>query len=371
MSVLNGVGVVGAGGEGRAVAAYLASRDLPVHLYTRDPGPVAEIARRREILATGALTGRFPLREVTSDPAGLAGRAVVLVATVTTAYPEVAARLAPHLNPGQLVVLFSSKLCGSVEFAHALANAGAPDVDVVETDALFAARPAGDTGVSVLGTKRWNLLSGSTPDAVARHADRLLGWFPMLEVASNPVERGLHDFGAVAHVPIALANLGTIDRAESLLFYVEGVSARTVALLEQTEAEFADVAQAYGARLLPMTEVLDRYYGCAATSLLDALRTVEPYRTIAAPTSLDHRFLTEDIRSTLVPLQALASAAGVATPMVDAAITIMSVLGGEDFRRTGRTLDRLGWDGLGHDGILRHLAGRGAVGHSAFGHNAA
>ncbi len=355
MSVLDGIGVVGAGGEGRAVAAYLAARELPVHLYTRDLEAVGEIARRREIVVRGVLDGRFPLREVTADPAGLGARAVVLVATVTTAYPEVAARLAPHLRPGQVVVLFSSKLCGSVEFACALAAAGAPDVDVVETDALFAARPSGTEGVSVLGVKGWNLISGSSEAAVARRAGLLREWFPMLEVARNPVERGLHDFGAVAHVPIALANLGTIDRAEELLFYVDGVSARTIALLERTETEFAAVASAYGARLLPMTEVLDRYYGCPATTLLDALRTVRPYRTIAAPTSLDHRFLTEDIRSTLVPLQALARCAGVATPMVDAAITIMSVLGGEDFRRTGRTLERLGWDGLAHDAILDRL----------------
>ncbi|WP_203612365.1 NAD/NADP-dependent octopine/nopaline dehydrogenase family protein [Amycolatopsis sp. SID8362] len=362
MSVLDGIGVVGAGGEGRAVAAHLAARGLPVHLYTRDLAAVAGIARRREIVARGALEGRFPLREVTSDPAGLGGRAVVLVATVTTAYPEVAARLAPHLSAGQVVVLFSSKLCGSVEFAHALAAAGAPEVDVVETDALFAGRPAGTEGVTVLGAKGWNLISGSSPAAVARQAGLLREWFPMLEIARNPVERGLHDFGAVAHVPIALANLGTIDRAEELLFYVDGVSARTIALLERTEAEFALVARAYGARLLPMTEVLDRYYGCAATTLLDALRTVEPYRTIAAPTSLDHRFLTEDIRSTLVPLQALARCAGVATPVVDAAITIMSVLGGEDFRRTGRTLGRLGWEELGHEGIVRRLGvGDGVV----------
>ncbi|MFD9896353.1 NAD/NADP octopine/nopaline dehydrogenase family protein [Amycolatopsis sp. NPDC059027] len=355
MAVLDGIGVVGAGGEGRAVAAYLASRDLPVHLYTRDPRTADEIARRRAITATGVLNGRFPLRAVTGDPADLAGRAVVLVATVTTAYPEVAARLAPHLTRGQVVVLFSSKLCGSVEFAHALTIAGAPDVDVVETDALFAARPHGTGGVTVLGTKGWNLFSGSSADAVDRHAGLVCEWFPMLEVTRNPVERGLHDFGAVAHVPIALANLGTIDRAEELLFYVEGLSARTVTLLERTEAEFAAVAEAYGARLLPMTELLDRYYGCTRTCLLDAIRTVEPYKTIAAPTSLDHRFLTEDIRSTLVPLQALARRAGIGTPMVDAAITIMSALGGEDFRSTGRTLARLDWDGLSHERIIGRL----------------
>ena len=69
--------------------------------------------------------------------------------------------------------------------------------------------------MTVLGAKGWNLISGSTPAAVGRHAGLLREWFLMLEVARTPVVRGPHDFGAVAHVPIALANLGTIDRAKS------------------------------------------------------------------------------------------------------------------------------------------------------------
>ncbi|GLY34656.1 hypothetical protein Amsp01_006800 [Amycolatopsis sp. NBRC 101858] len=61
MSGLDRIGVVGAGGEGRAVAAHLASRGLPVHLCTRDLSAVRDMARRREIVASGVLDGRFPL----------------------------------------------------------------------------------------------------------------------------------------------------------------------------------------------------------------------------------------------------------------------------------------------------------------------
>ena len=57
MSVLDGIGVVGAGGEGRAVAAYLASRGLPVHLYTRDLRAVAGIAGSGRSSRVGCSTG--------------------------------------------------------------------------------------------------------------------------------------------------------------------------------------------------------------------------------------------------------------------------------------------------------------------------
>ncbi|SFS97457.1 NAD/NADP-dependent octopine/nopaline dehydrogenase family protein [Saccharopolyspora flava] len=350
------VGVIGAGGEGLAVAACLSERGRRVRLCTREPARVRGIRDSGTIRTSGELRGSFPVEQVTDDPGELAARCrVVVVAAITTAYPAIAESLGPHLTADHVVVLFSGKLCGSREFAAALSRSGAAGIDVVETDALFAARPDGDDGVRVLGTKRWNLISGATPGAVDRCAPMIREWFPQLEIADNLVHRGLTDFGAVAHAPIALANLGTIDRGEELLFYLDGLSDRTVALLTEVEREFRAVAEAYGAALTPMPEVLDRYYGCTTTGLLEAMRSAEPYRTILAPASLDHRFLHEDIASTLVPLEALAERAEVATPMVGSIITVMSTLSGKSFRRSGRTLERLGWADLTADEIRREL----------------
>ncbi|CAM04031.1 NAD/NADP octopine/nopaline dehydrogenase-like protein [Saccharopolyspora erythraea NRRL 2338] len=351
------IGVIGAGGEGLAVTAYLSSIGRMVRLCTRDPARIGGIRRTRSIRATGSLEGRFPVGEVTGDPAHLASHCrVLVVAAITTAYRDIARALAPHLTGDHVVVLFSSKLCGSAEFAEALSREGRHGVDVVETDALFAARPRDTDGVAVLGVKRWNLLSGARRESVTRCAPLLREWFPWVEPARNLIERGLTDFGAVAHAPIALANLGSIERGEELLFYLDGMSDRTVVLLEQAEREFRAVAHAYGADLTPMAQVLDRYYGCRTTCVLDAMRSVEAYQTIPAPESLDHRFLREDIASTLVPLEALAATAGVPTPMISSTINIMSLLSGEQFRDTGRTLHRLGWAELTHDEILDRIS---------------
>lgn len=228
-------------------------------------------------------------------------------------------------------------------------------VDVVETDALFAARAWEDEGVVIHGEKKWNLFTGLDRAATERHEERLRGLFPGLERAGCQVQRGLTDFGAVAHATIALANISRIDRAEELLFYREGLSERTVVLMEQVEREFQRVGEAYDAPVPSMVELLDRYYGCEGETLLEAMRSVRVYRDITAPRSLDHRFLREDVSSTLVPLTQLAERAAVPTPMTDALVSLFSTLGGEDYRHTGRTLARLGWDGLTYDGIRRKL----------------
>ncbi|MEU5363005.1 NAD/NADP octopine/nopaline dehydrogenase family protein [Streptomyces sp. NPDC005925] len=346
------VGVLGAGGEGLALAAHLAARGESVHLCTRDPGRIAGIARNRSIRARGAWEGDLPLVAVGSDPGELARHCpVIFVATVTTAYPVVAARLAPYLGSGHTVVLFSGKLCGSIEFAHVLERHGAAEVDVVETDALFAARPWEDHGVTVHGVKRWNLFAGTRSAVTKRHTDRVQALFPGLQPGRNVVQRGLTDFGAVAHPSITLANVSRIDRGEKLLFYREGLSERTVVLLERAAAEFQQVGEAYDAPVPSVAELLDMYYGCEGETALDAMRTVAPYRTITAPTSLDHRFLQEDVSSTLVPMTELARKAGCPTPMTDALIDFASTLSRRDYRRSGRTLAKIGWDRLTHTQI--------------------
>ena len=90
-------------------------------MCTRTPEKIEAIRRRRVIEARGVIEGSFPIVEVTSDLGQLAARCQVLfVASVTTAYHEVAQALGPVLDREHLLVLFSGKLCGSLEVVRAL-----------------------------------------------------------------------------------------------------------------------------------------------------------------------------------------------------------------------------------------------------------
>ena len=350
------MGVVGSGNIARALAAHLSSKGHTVRMYARNPDKLASVAREGQLRTTGMLTGTFPIAEVTGDPARLAETSpVIFVATVTTAYPDIAATLAPVLRPDHTVVLFSSKLFGSVDVARALRAHGAPEgVQVVETDCILAARILPDDSV-IMARKNWNLLGSPDRTAVDRHLPLLADVFPGLEAATNLVHRGVSDFGALAHVVISYANLGSIDRGEKVLFYEEGLSERTVVLLETMEQEFRTVARAYDADLLPMPEILDRYYGADTSSLVAAMRSVIVYKGVPIPTGVDDRLLREDVVNTLVPLEGLARKAGIDTPMVTAMINLGGTLAGENFRHTGRTLDRLGLDGMTQPQIVDWL----------------
>ena len=352
------VGVVGTGNSARALACYLASRGHEVHLLVRHIERFAWLTERMTLTATGKIEGTFALGGVTDHAARFAAAVGTLfVATVTTAYRDLAARLAPHLDGDHRVVLFSSKLCGSVEFEHALREHGVRSVPVLETDALFACRIQDDESIWVRGIKAWTLFSGPRRSVTREWAPLMHGFFPGLEAARNVIQRGLTDFGALAHPTTLMANMNRVDRAEPFLFYHDGFTDKTVAVLEEVEKEFRNVAHAYDAPLVAMKDLLDRYYGCDPTSLLSAMRTVPNYRHSWAPTTLDHRYLKEDVACTLVPMQQLAGKAHVELPVVSSVVQMACDLTGEDLVAHGRTLQRLGWEHRSHAEILRWIEG--------------
>lgn len=347
------VGVVGLGNSARALACHLSSQGYAVHLLVRRLERHGWLRDSLTLKATGKIEGSFRVVSVTDRADVFASRVeTVFVATTATAYGEVAERLAPHLAPLHAVVLFSSKLCGSVLFERALRGHGVRGVPVLETDALFACRVQPDESVWVRGCKAWTLFSASRRSLTERHGGRLLKFFPGLEPASTLIQRGLTDFGALAHPTTMIANMNAVDRREPFLFYYQGFTEKTVALLEGVEREFRAVAAAYGGDIIPMKNLLDRYYACDATSLLTAMRSVPNYRDSWAPTTLDHRYVLEDVQCTLVPLAALARKAGVPVPLVDAVVHIACALTGEDLVRHGRTLKVLGWVDKTHHEIL-------------------
>lgn len=336
-------GIVGTGNSAHALAAYLSAAGCSVRMLTRNKIKAQDLDASRQIFSEDRILGRFELAGAYTDARAFTARCKnIFVATVATAYRDVAASLAPHLNSGHTIILFSGKFGGAREFQLELIDKGLTDLPkIVETDSLFACRLVADGRVWIRGIKRWTLFSSVTRSETQACAPLVNAYFPGLTAADNLVQRGLTDFGALAHAPIALTNMHAIDREEEFLFYYQGMTPKTVAILEQMEAEFKSIANAYECELIPMKDLLNRYYGCDTTSLYSAMTTVPNYRHSLSPKSLHHRFFYEDVACSLVPFEQLAKLAAKETPILSSMISLATCVVGEDFRKTGRTLENL------------------------------
>ncbi len=355
------VTVIGAGHGGKALAAVLAAQGWPVHLYNRTSSHLDEICRQGGITLEREDDSRVftPLRRVTSNLGeALAEAGIVLVVVPATAHRDLARASAPYLRAGQVVLLNPGRTGGALEFAHVARDYGAsPDCVVAEASTfLFASRSSGPATVRIFGTKRAVSVAAfpatHTPEAWAA----LTVLIPQLGPAETVLQTSLDNMGAMFHPALTLLNAGRIEATGgSFQFYVEGLTPAIARVIETLDEERIRVAAALGVRTTSATEWIRATYQSAGASLGEAIQNNPSYQGIAAPASLDHRYLVEDVPMSLVPIAELGRAYGVATPTMDLLIALAATIHRINYRSEGRTLERLGIAGLTLDELHRYV----------------
>jgi opine dehydrogenase len=356
------VAVLGAGHGGLALAGYLARHGHRVALWNRSPAGLAPVAALGGIRLTlpGSGPAFAPVPVATGSlAAALAGAGRVLVAVPASAHADVARACAPHLRDGQALLLLPGRTGGALEFRRVLREAGCrARVLLGEASTFpFAARRVGPAEAVIHAAKKELLCAAlpatRTPELLAACRPLL----PMLAGARSVLHTSFANLGAILHPVITLLNAGRIEAGASFAFYAEGVTPRVAAALASADEERLRVAEAYGVPELPLPAWVAASYGHRAGTVLAAVGGNPAYANIEAPTTLEHRYLLEDVPTGLVPLLELGEAARLALPTLRGLVDLARVvLGGQRWQRQ-RTLDALGLAGLSSKAIRALVEG--------------
>jgi opine dehydrogenase len=358
------VAVLGAGHGGVAAAADLTRRGFAVRLHARDPERLAPIRARGGIEARGVQQGFVPFSALTTDVAeAVRGADLVMLVVPSVAHETYARLLAPLIGPDLPVFLNPGHTGGGLHFVHELRRAGyTKPVQTCETVTLtYICRMEGPATVNLYSyTKR--LAFSAFP---GKHGDRLFRLvkpiYPEIVLAASVLETALTNINAIFHPPGMVLNTGWIEHTGGgFLFYREGITEGVGRVTAAVDAERLAVARALG---LPAATFLEAFHRAGLTteaalasgSIARACRDSEPNRTITAPPSLDHRYVHEDVGYGLVPFAAFGRLAGVATPTIDALITLAGHATGCDFWQTGLSLEKMGLAGKSPADLPRFL----------------
>ncbi len=355
--------VVGAGHGGLAMAGHLGILGHPVQLYNRTDEKLNGVRWHGGIKVDGAVTGFGPVRLATSDmQKAVDGADVVMVVTPSTAHRDLAAAMAPFLAEGQLIVLNPGRTGGALEFRKIFQDAGmSTRVVVAETQTfIYASRALSRWEAHVFRIKNSvpfaTLPSFWIPEALAV----LKGPFPQFAAGSNVLATSLENIGAVFHPALTILNAGWIEATHGDFdYYLSGITPSVARLLERIDAERLAVASAMGVRSLSAREWLYLSYDSPGADLYEAIHRTESYRGIKAPPGIDHRYISEDVPMSLVPISSLGEMLGVQTPVIDMVIRLGSILHATDYRAAGRTAESLGLAGLSMKQIRQMVAGAG------------
>jgi opine dehydrogenase len=353
--------VLGAGHGGKAMAGDLAVRGFQVQLFNRTYERIDTIKRRGGIELEDDKGERLfgPIDVVTSDIGeALESADVIMVVVPATAHRNLATLCAPHLRDGQIVVLNPGRTCGAMEFRQVLREQGC-EAQVVVAEAqtfIFASRSMGPVQAKIFRTKNAVPLAALPATDTPKVLEALQHAYPQFIPAKNVLHTSLDNMGAIFHPALIILNSARIESTRgNFEFYIEGVTPTVARVLEVVDRERVTVAAALGIRALTAVEWLREAYAAVGENLYEAIQANPGYRGVMAPRSLAHRYIFEDVPMSLVPISSLGERFGVSTRAIDSLINLASILHRTDYRRRGRTLDKLGLEGLSVSEITRYV----------------
>ncbi len=346
--------VIGAGGGGQAMAGYLALKGFETSLYNRSIERLEALVREDGVYVEGEVTGFAPLRQITSDiGAALDASDVVMVVVPASGHRAIAAKCAPYLRPDHIVILNPGRTGGALEFRFVLDGFGAPrETLVAEAQTfIFASRVVGSARARIYGIKRVVPVAALPARRTAQALETVREAFPEFVAAESVLQTSFDNIGAIFHPAPTILNAARIESGTPFEYYVEGVSPSVGEVLEQMDRERREVARALGVKPQSAVDFLRAAYGVEAQSLYHAMRTNPGYAGIVAPGSLRHRYISEDVPASLVPMASFGDLLGVPTPTIKAMIHLACIIHNVDYWSRGRTINRLGLSGRVADEI--------------------
>jgi opine dehydrogenase len=356
------VAILGAGNGGLAIGYEWARSGHEVSIYSRPEyaDNIGPIRRNGGIISEGALSGFAQIKVATSDISeAMIGAEAVFAVGPAYATASLAEDAAPHLREGMTVVVCPGSCVGSLAFKRA-AGLDIYDESIVvgETSTLpYAVRATGDGRIHIFHRFDSGLYAAAAPrSATGRLLDVLRAVWPHTAEAANVFQTTLQNGNPVIHPAVTLLNAALIDRTGGdFKFYEEGVTTSSGRLMEAVDSERLAIARALGVHILSEPEIGVRQGYMTEANYTTGYSKAPGFLGIRAQSSVNNRYLTEDVGYSMIFFTDLARSLDVATPTMDAIVQVTSVVLGRDLvAEATRTMQTMGLSGLRREELLRY-----------------
>ena len=344
------IAVLGSGNGGCAVAFDCAAHGHQVSLFDFEqfPESIKAVQNNGGITCEGIIEGFQPVASAGHEiEKALNGADIIYAVGPAYSTRPFAEACKPYLKKGQIVIVCPSSCGGSVEFKNG-AGLDLRDADIVvaETSTLpYAVRLFEPGKIKIFNKLKGGLLLAAAP---AQNTDYVLKQvrdvYPTMSAAKNILQTSLQNGNPVIHPSITLLNVALIERTKGDFdFYHEGVTPAVGRLIEAVDRERIAIGKKLGVDVIPDPE-LGVMQGYMTQATYDSGFMTSPgFKGVKAQSSLDYRYFNEDVGYGLVFFQKLGEQVGVATPVMSAVITLVSLLMDRDYAgEAPRTMETLG-----------------------------
>ena len=326
------VAIDGAGGIGYSYAAFLASRGHNPVIWSPSNGRGETLAQGEALVALGALEGQFDVSVATAPKALLSGASVVILALPAYGHKRVIDRLLPHLNSGQSVIISAHLSFSALYLSRGLLMRGLDCPIIAWNTTASTGRQTGPSEVSISLLRR-EVEMAVIPQACMTAALDLC--IELFGARFKPVETllaiDLGNLNPTVHCGLALFNLTRMEKGEAWP-QQDYMTPAVCRFLEDLDRERRGIAAALGVECRSVHQSYAVPGKVEIGPLAEMMaEVVKIRRSVNGPTTLDTRYVTEDVPFGLTTMVRLADMTGVEVPLHKAAILLFSSLYGRDF----------------------------------------
>ena len=261
------------------------------------------------------------------------GADAVFIAVTGNHHHAVLDALAPILRAGQSVIISSHCSFGALILAERLRARDMALPIIAWGSTVVTGRRAEPLTVKISNIRRRLDMAaigeGSRGEGLSLCRD-LFG--DRFQERAGIVAITLSNVNAQNHLALALCNLTRIERGEAWGNYA-GITASVGRLMEALDAERLALAAAFGVEVRSVREHFHLSFDVKLGSVAEMAKAIDARGGAPnGPTSMDTRYVLEDVPFGIVPVERLGRIAGVPTPLHGAGIDMFNALYGRDFR---------------------------------------
>jgi len=359
--------ILGTGNSGQCFAADIALKGYSVNLAEVSQFEVnlTAIKEKGGIEISGdAGNGFAKLNMITNDlKEAIKGVDIIIIGGSAFAHEPFSKALLNNFEEGQFIVFTSN--FGALRFHKWLKEAGvATRVTPVETMSLLYATRALEPGVvSCIGVKNRLPVAALPAKRTREFLDKIGPVFPQFTAAENVWFTSVNNLNPIVHPPMVLFNAGRIESTggQGWNLYADGATesvAKVMLAMDEERMSLLAPISDQGIRFKDAFENLYEAYAVGKKSLSETLMQspIHGNPAFPAPSSIDTRYINEDLPFGLSPWSSIGRMWGVPTPNIDALIRIASTMLGVEYFKEGLNATDLGIEGMNPEQVKSLLA---------------
>jgi len=349
------IAVLGAGATGHAIAADLTLAGFEINLYEepRFKENLEVILKHGGIEIEGAgRQGFAKIHRVTTEIAeALDDAQIILVSVIAARHEKIAELCAPCLKEGQTIVIGPGN-AGSLVFAKKLKERNVnSQVPIAEMEGNFyPCRIIAPARVVVAFPPKAKHIAAFPAKDTSKVINTMKGIYDCLP-GTNVLEVALNAPNVIIHLAASILNTGAIEQSGGEYYlYKQGLTPAIFKCIEAVHKEKSALYKILGYN--------DRYQPgfLEKAAKYTEFPELEIFRGLIGPTSMQHRYITEDAPTNQALMISLGEMLNVPTPVTKALVILASTINQTNYLDQGRTVKQLGLSGLNADELNRFLA---------------